>query len=257
MPEDPVSPGNHPSRKNEVFDWRKHSSDPNSASVSRARQNLLDGLRSERLLPNRLHHLCGLASGKKVLDVGCVEHDLEATSGDDWLHRHLVDVAAECLGVDILAAEIQELSDRGYSVVCHDLLAGPLDDTFDLIVCGELLEHVTAPEDLLRSAAVMLRPGGIVVVTTPNPWYVNPMFKSAFGRSTFVDSADHVAWYDPSTMLELAARAGLGLTFFGGIAASPTGSLSSRLFFGLGRLWLLLGVRRELMAKTLVYHLAR
>lgn len=40
--------------------------------------------------------------------------------------------------------------------------------TFDLVILGELLEHVAYPENLLERTAGLLKPGGLLLATTPN-----------------------------------------------------------------------------------------
>jgi hypothetical protein len=70
----------------------------------------------------------------------------------------------------------------------------------------------------MKNCAVMLRSDGRLAITVPNPWYVNAVLKSALRSQTFVDSADHVCWYDASTLVELGQRNGLRLQKFAGVA---------------------------------------
>ena len=49
----------------------------------------------------------------------------------------------------------------------YDWCAGPLPDTFDVVIAEQVLEHVERPADALRHAHAMLNPGGTLVVTTP------------------------------------------------------------------------------------------
>lgn len=49
----------------------------------------------------------------------------------------------------------------------HDALPYA-DGTFDLITCSEVVEHVENYHDLLRKARRVLKPGGLLVLTTPN-----------------------------------------------------------------------------------------
>ncbi len=242
---------------NSDLDWRGLSLDPNAAETAAVRQQILEEARGGELIRDRVSHVCSLARGKSVLDVGCVEHSMAATTGADWLHGQLARTADRCVGVDILEDEIQQLIAAGYEVQCHDLLVSPLPETFDLVVCGELIEHLGSPLRLFESVAEMLNPGGLAVLTTPNPWYANVILKNILGRSVFVDSADHVAWYEPAVLLELARRAGLRLSFFAGVQVASPPSLLSRAFFLLGPILRALGVRREAFAKTIIYHFSK
>ena len=52
-----------------------------------------------------------------------------------------------------------------------DALALPFaDGSFDSLLCNEVLEHVTDPARLLGEAARVLRPGGVLVLSTPQTW---------------------------------------------------------------------------------------
>lgn len=44
------------------------------------------------------------------------------------------------------------------------------DAVFDTVLCNEVLEHVPEPEQLMDEAARVLRPGGILLLTTPQTW---------------------------------------------------------------------------------------
>src|SRR5262249_3416192 len=151
-------------------------------------------------------YLCDLAKGKIVLDVGVVEHFAAATTSDQWLHGKIREVARQCVGVDVLADEIEALRARGYDVRHCDLTVEVLDETFDLIVMGEVIEHIGNPETFLANTAKMLKAGGRLVLTTPSPWYLNVLLKNLGGTLPFSDSADHVAWHEPSTLYELGRR---------------------------------------------------
>jgi SAM-dependent methyltransferase len=49
----------------------------------------------------------------------------------------------------------------------YDWCAGPLDETFDIIIAEQVLEHVVDPRAALLNARAMLKSGGILVLTTP------------------------------------------------------------------------------------------
>ena len=99
----------------------------------------------------------------------------------------------------------------------------------------------------------MLRPEGRLAITVPNPWHINAVLKSATRRHTFVDSADHVSWYDASTLLELSQRSGLRLLKFSGIAGSTPKTLSAKLFFAAQPVMISCGLSPFLFAKSIIY----
>jgi SAM-dependent methyltransferase len=198
-----------------VADWTQFSWDPNAAVVLARRAQLVAEARKPPV-SDRIGYLTGLAEGRSVLDVGVVEHGLESAGSSRWLHRHLVAAAERCVGVDILADEAAELVRRGFDVRVHDLTASPMDSTYDLIVAGEVVEHLDAPGPFLRNVRTMLNPGGRFVMTTVNPYMLHRVWHHLRGR--YPDSADHVIMMSPGTMVEMARRAGLVLDSWRGIA---------------------------------------
>jgi 2-polyprenyl-6-hydroxyphenyl methylase/3-demethylubiquinone-9 3-methyltransferase len=194
--------------------WQSISPDPNAPDVLAANQRRLLATRRPPV-ERRVAYLQDLARGKRVLDIGVVEHELRSRDNPQWLHRNLVDVAAACTGVDIAPVEVAALANEGYDVRVHDVTESPLDEQFDVIVAGEVIEHVGRPEAVLHNAATMLAPGGRLVVTTPNPYMLHRALHGL--RGTFGDSADHVALFGPSQMLEVGRRAGLELDAWRGV----------------------------------------
>jgi SAM-dependent methyltransferase len=54
-------------------------------------------------------------------------------------------------------------------MLCLDVTAMPFaDDTFDLVICNHVIEHVPAWKTLARELHRVVRPGGLVYVATPN-----------------------------------------------------------------------------------------
>jgi 2-polyprenyl-3-methyl-5-hydroxy-6-metoxy-1,4-benzoquinol methylase len=104
-----------------------------------------------------------LADGARdVLDVGC-------SSG--YLAAPLAAAGARVVGVE-LDPDAAEAA-RAY---CADVLVGDLEAmelplepaSFDAIVCGDLVEHLRDPERALARLRPLLRPGGRLVLSTPN-----------------------------------------------------------------------------------------
>jgi len=232
--------------------WREISADPNHPAVLTARREQLGRVKAPPIA-NRVDYLCELARGKRVLDIGVIEHSLDATNSGQWLHGRLCAVAESCVGIDILDEEIRVLVQRGYDIRKVDLTEDVLDETFDVIVMGELIEHVGAPGPLFQHVASMLAKSGVVVLTTPNPWYANVLVKNVFAASPFTDSADHVAWYDASTLWELGQRYGLELSRYAGVKGHSSQSHLGRVFFGLAPLLVTLGTNPLLFSKSIVY----
>lgn len=142
-----------------------------------------------------------------VLDIGVVQHNAEYEKSDNWLHKHIDRKCIDVLGIDILKDEIQTLQDRGYNVQVADAEWFNLSRSFDKIVAGELIEHLCNPGIFLDRAYEHLKPGGRLILTTPNVWSIAYLKRLAFNKEVHCNS-EHTAWYDTRTLRQLLERNG-------------------------------------------------
>lgn len=156
--------------------------------------------------------IAALVTGQRVLDLGCVQHDPAQASTEWWLHAHLVRAAASVVGVDLLAPAVAALHARGYQVVAGDACHLDLGEQFDVVVAGELIEHVDEPGPLLASARVHLRPGGRLILTTPHAFFAYHVAEAWLLDPRRRWNPEHVAWYEPFTLGNLLARHGFRMT---------------------------------------------
>jgi 2-polyprenyl-6-hydroxyphenyl methylase/3-demethylubiquinone-9 3-methyltransferase len=91
---------------------------------------------------------------------------------------------------------------------------------FDAILITEIIEHVAHPDDFLSKAAALVRPGGYIVMTTPNGGYFkNPLPKfsecadpAVFESIQFKPNGDgHIFLLHADEIEPLARRAGLSV----------------------------------------------
>ena len=84
------------------------------------------------------------------------------------------------------------------------------DDSFDLVFCHHVIEHVPAVDRALAEVRRILRPGGIAVIGTPNEgagfWRLAYRLQPQTRRST-----DHVHFFTATTLTEQAEAAGMRL----------------------------------------------
>ncbi len=237
--------------------WQTISFDPNAPEVLEFRRTILKKAKQKKLIVDRVSYLCKLSQNKDILDIGCVEHIIDSSDNSQWLHGKLKKSAKSCIGVDILEQEVQLLQSKGYDIRVHDVTKEPLQQKFDLIICGEVLEHLNTPGDLFKNASKMLQNSGKLVISIPNPWYINVIIKNIFSSQPYVDNADHVSWFDPCTLCELGQRHGLILDSFTGVAVSETSSFRSRLFFAFTPIFLKLRIQQNIFAKTMIYEFVK
>lgn len=150
---------------------------------------------------------CRYARGRAVLDLGCVDHNPEGYKSKYWLHKALRAVAARLTGLDLYASGVTFLRERGFNVVEGSDENIELDDTFEVIVAGDLIEHLANPGAFLDSARRRLTPSGVLLISTPNPWYWRYIVKSVFSFDVR-PNPEHVSWYCGATLRTLLARYG-------------------------------------------------
>jgi SAM-dependent methyltransferase len=107
------------------------------------------------------------AAGKAVLEIGCGD------GGCIDLLRETSRVA----GVDASETGVARCRARGLPVVLADVSTDRLPfepDSFDAVVCLETLEHLANPQHALDEITRVLRPGGRLVCSIPNPRIGHP-----------------------------------------------------------------------------------
>jgi 2-polyprenyl-3-methyl-5-hydroxy-6-metoxy-1,4-benzoquinol methylase len=94
-----------------------------------------------------------------------------------------------------------------------DLTSEFAPGSFDVIVFGDVLEHLKDPKSLLASAASLLAPGGAVVISIPNVAHGSLRLALLQGRWDYHDTGlldrTHIRFYTRSTLLALLQEAGL------------------------------------------------
>lgn len=83
----------------------------------------------------------------------------------------------------------------------------------DVVVLGEVLEHLDNPGSALRSLQTLLAPGGSFLVTVPSAFNLSVVMRMA--RRDENVHPEHVAYYSPSTLTRLFEMAGLRVTELG------------------------------------------
>lgn len=162
----------------------------------------------KRFIRNRNQYLSELVRGMEVLDVGCVDHDLGSRHGaGQWLHDRLRCTAKDIVGIDYAAEYIRKLQIEGYNVVCADATNFDLSRQFDVVMAGELVEHLTNVGGFLTCARRHLRSGGKLVLTTPNAICLNYFVQNLL-KGHELDNLDHCCLYSETTLRCLLKRYG-------------------------------------------------
>ena len=165
-------------------------------------------LRSNKSI-DKIQFLKKICRGKKVLDLGCIRHNAEFSITDkNWLHGKLKAVAKYIVGVDYLFDEVKKIKSMGFNVIYGDVTKPlNLSEKFDVIVAGDLIEHLVNFEAFFDNCSNYLEDKGVLIITTPNPFYSSQYHYILFKQNYLVNE-EHTCWIDPMTMNQLSLRMG-------------------------------------------------
>ena len=164
-------------------------------------------------LVDRLDALRGLARGRRVVDLGFVDEGQMASkrSRGSWLHEVLAAEARELVGVDADAYGVERARALGYEAHAADVerreeIAGLELEPAEIVVAGELVEHLGRPGDFLEAVKPLVVADGLLVLTTPNAHSLTNVLGALLGRELV--NPDHVAWLSWRTLATLLGRHG-------------------------------------------------
>jgi len=114
--------------------------------------------------------LPSLADGARVIDIGCGEGAFRAnlkTSTEYW------GVEPEAGAARIAEKNLYKVLVGAYSEVSECIP----DNYFDVVICADVIEHMSDPEAFLYSIKTKLRPGGFIVGSIPNLRYISALYE--------------------------------------------------------------------------------
>lgn len=164
-------------------------------------------------LVDRESFVAALVRGKDVADLGFVDAGRFEGRREhgDWLHATIAKEARRAVGIDADPAGVRAAAELGYDARvadCEDRasLERLQLDPVDVVVAGELVEHLANPGRFLAAAGVLLRPGGSLVMTTPNATSLTNSIASLLNRELV--NPEHVLWLSWRTGVTLLQRHG-------------------------------------------------
>jgi SAM-dependent methyltransferase len=169
-----------------------------------------------------------------LLDVGAGNGYFVALAGREFgLDAH---------GIEISAEEIRFASE----VVGVDLIGGDVAQhtaQYDAVTCFNVLEHVADPQGFLAAAIARVRPGGVLVLTTPNPGCIHARVKG-IEHWNMIDPPHHINLFSRRSLEQILGANGMRTiryetlsTYINFVRRFDTGNLLlRRLFFNALRL---------------------
>jgi hypothetical protein len=180
----------------------------------------------EKAIPRRCRidrdeAVLALSCGRKVLHIGAVDapFHVDKAASRELLHQKLQAVAASITGIDSDAEAVRwlrehfEIDDITIGDATDVGALGPIPETFEVIVCCDIIEHVTNVYGLLNLCKRHMNADSMLVVTTINATGVKPAVRALFGREAV--HQDHLAYFSYGTLCQLLNKCGLAPTHFG------------------------------------------
>jgi 2-polyprenyl-6-hydroxyphenyl methylase / 3-demethylubiquinone-9 3-methyltransferase len=177
--------------------------------------------------PLRLEWINQLAplSGKQVLDVGCgggILADSMARKGAQVLG---VDLASKSLKVAQLHALEAGTSGVRYEEIAAEALAARQPESFDVVTCMEMLEHVPDPASIVKACADLVKPGGWVFFSTLNrnakAWLLAVVGAEYVLGMLPKGTHEYAKFIQPSELAQFCRQAGLTLQEMKGLEHNP------------------------------------
>lgn len=113
----------------------------------------------------------------RVLDLGC---------GNGSLSNFIAQQGYEVVGVEDSESGFKEAR---LSPNCHfiqasiyDLPYAELENSFDIVISSEVIEHLLYPRELVRAAKKCLKPNGRLILTTPYHGYLKNLVLALAGK---------------------------------------------------------------------------
>ncbi len=163
---------------------------------------------------DRIPWLVDRCRGKRVIHLGFADAGFreEQDRAGRWLHGHLGDTASELVGIDTDSTGVNAAIDGGFEAYLADCsdAAAVADlglEPADVVLAGEIIEHLRAPGPFLEAIRALCRPEGCLIVTTPNAYgLVNVV--ASMTRRVELNHPDHVVMFTWRTLTRLLRAEG-------------------------------------------------
>ncbi|PCJ25136.1 MAG: hypothetical protein COA97_08285 [Flavobacteriales bacterium] len=127
----------------------------------------------------------------KLLDIGCGEGHFT-----DVIKKEFKNFEVHGLDYSVSAIDYAHKTYPAINFITANAYQPPYqDEYFDIVVCNNLWEHVPDPLQLLRAMKRVLKPNGLVIISTPSRYRFSNLIKVLVGQEIAFMSHYHVTEY--------------------------------------------------------------
>jgi 2-polyprenyl-3-methyl-5-hydroxy-6-metoxy-1,4-benzoquinol methylase len=188
--------------------------------------------------------------GTDALDVGC---------GVGEFMGMLRDLGFKVEGIDGSQEQMDTVASMGFEGRVADLEDGlPFpNESFGLVTCLELIEHIAGAEDLLKEVYRVLHPGGYLLLSTPNFSFLNNRLHYLFGAPPCNEGV-HLRYFTKQGLESLLNRTDFRTVQRNSYGVIPLlSTLTMRLFKGEPVLWRTPAALESFLAYDFIYLVER
>lgn len=171
-------------------------------------------IRNTRVVSRTLEIL-RLCADKKVLHLGCADVPFTLQRGENLLHYQLARVTPphKLWGLDLSKEGVNILQQKGHNVIHGDVeqLGRELkEQDFDVILAGEIIEHLSNPGLFLKSLTSVMNRNTELVLTTVNASPIKGFLRTMMRRERV--HPDHNYYFSYRTIQQLLEKFDLKCT---------------------------------------------
>lgn len=163
--------------------------------------------------------LARVRADERVLDVGC---------GEGRFTSALAEAGVRAVGIDVAREPLRRAHERRPELdLCVVPAEGPwpfADASFDAVWAGETIEHVADTAGWLSEVRRVLRPGGLLLLSTPANSRLT-LLRATLSRRAFAahfdPCSDHLRFYTRASLAELLVEFGFAEIAIHGVGGVP------------------------------------
>jgi 2-polyprenyl-3-methyl-5-hydroxy-6-metoxy-1,4-benzoquinol methylase len=169
---------------------------------------------TEAYLWRHIITLCAELGARRIVDIGC---------GNGALCRELASRGYEVVGCEPSAEGVRFAQSSAPELVFHqtgvdDDPAAVGNESFDVAIATEVIEHLVRPRNLPRFAKQLIRPGGHLIISTPYHGYLKNLFLALTNKwdahlNPFWDGG-HIKFWSRKTLSQLLNEGGFRVVRF-------------------------------------------